>query len=1116
MPVATTGMALLLDTTQFVRGMQVYSSGLEQIRRSSTETAQATGGQMAPATDKGADALLNLGRVATTGAAAIAGLTAAVTGVYYAVNRLAGQGPRIMGLHQAFQGIGGDLQEMRRATHGMVADTALVEQYNLAYQLVSKTFADQLAPAMTLLQKVSISTGQSMDYLMRSLVLAVGRGSRLIADNLAITVDWDEAYKELAMTLGKAQDELSETEKQTARMNQVMTRLQENTKAMPDLLGSAAGEVASFGAAVQNAKDDLAVGLVPLLQAMQNPIREVASSLGELFRSDEFKAQVMEIADAVSDLVRFVTDMDPALRNWLIKTGVLTTALGALIPILRAIIPLIGSFGKGVVAIGQGISDVALTQFAVDLRGVGAAAGPIGIALAGLAAAVGLVAWEFKAVQQDIEETQDAIKAGARAVFATSKTYDEYLDKVYKVIQAEATLTSVADKEVIMQQAIAEGVAFTEEQWKTYAALLNKEVGPALAGLDEGMMSVGERLRIQKQQLRDMLMGLGQTIAIGAGPQELAPGMSDFVRDVSDMWINAFNSDVVQSQLNGVANVITQSYRNIEQLTRGHEDALRDMSFNYNLQRQQDVQQFQARQQGLIAAGRTEQAAEEAAAFERSQQEASNAYSVQQQLQERSYLMQQLNQKRAYLQQLIDQRDQALRVLTVEVEKERIKLKLNASTEKSLLEMASIAGSKQLQEEGKWQTERLKAFTDYNKTVIHGAATTYQAVIDAYAGVIGAEEAGIAELEQLLADFVVTVPPIAPMVFTPIEEGLEDISRAADSTSGAVTRAAQSGRSAVKELADTIEDMQRGIEAATKAVHDLVRFRLPAGLDAGIARWEEFVLKVLSAVSSVRRRLWGVAVGGFGPLGKQGAAKAEEFAAQIVGPLDVVLKTIEVLRAMVPEVGEASYTTAQLEAGINNLEEGMLAVLSAVSAVRRRLWSVSVGGYGELGKQGAAKAGAFAEEILPVMETVTASVDALERMLAYRTGNLPEVIDAFSQDFLYLTTRMGGLATLIGDEALSNALDFKDNAEAISDAIQAGIDTIQGTATMMVGVDFLKINQGLMGAALGFMQGSVQVSSGTQINSYSFVFGDVALSGGLQLEQFKNEVVDAVVEATKR
>ena len=183
---------------------------------------------------------LNLGKTVLAGAGvaagAIVGMGAAAGA---ALGKMAVDALPLQGIRDSFRGITDDadatLAALREGSLGMVRDTELMKSYNLAAQLVGKTFADQLPDAMGYLSKVAAATGQDMDYMMDSLVKGVGRLSPMILDNLGIQVQLSDATERAAEMFGVEEEALSKAQIQAGMMDVVLEKLRENTKDMPEV-----------------------------------------------------------------------------------------------------------------------------------------------------------------------------------------------------------------------------------------------------------------------------------------------------------------------------------------------------------------------------------------------------------------------------------------------------------------------------------------------------------------------------------------------------------------------------------------------------------------------------------------------------------------------------------------------------------------------------------------------------------------------------------------------------------------------------------------------------------------------------------------------------------------
>lgn len=193
------------------------------------------------------------------------GAAGAVTAIGAGAVKLAKDAAGIPGVAASFEGLGGSIEKMREGSLGMVSDVDLMKSFNTAAQLVSQDFAQQLPEAMGYLSKVSAATGQDMGYMIDSMVKGVGRLSPMILDNLGIQVSLEEAMARASEMYGVSTEELTKEQQQAGMMNVVMEKLAANTADMPEVMGSAAQQSASFDVQLQNLKDSVGVGLLPVL-----------------------------------------------------------------------------------------------------------------------------------------------------------------------------------------------------------------------------------------------------------------------------------------------------------------------------------------------------------------------------------------------------------------------------------------------------------------------------------------------------------------------------------------------------------------------------------------------------------------------------------------------------------------------------------------------------------------------------------------------------------------------------------------------------------------------------------------------------------------------------------
>ncbi len=222
-----------------------------------------------------------VGAIAVSGLGAAAG---AVSGLGVALGNLAVDAAPLEGIRGAFEGIaesaGRSADEMLAAlqegSYGMISQRDLMLSFNRAAQLVGEDFAVQLPGAMQYLAKVSAATGQDMGYMLDSLVVGV---SPMILDNLGIQVSLSQATERAAEMYGVQASELSKAQVQAGMMSVVLERLQENTAAMPDVVGTAAQGLAEMRARAQDLKDRLGMALLPTLSTLLDTVGSLTDTV---------------------------------------------------------------------------------------------------------------------------------------------------------------------------------------------------------------------------------------------------------------------------------------------------------------------------------------------------------------------------------------------------------------------------------------------------------------------------------------------------------------------------------------------------------------------------------------------------------------------------------------------------------------------------------------------------------------------------------------------------------------------------------------------------------------------------------------------------------------------
>jgi len=196
------------------------------------------------------------------------------------------------------------LKDLTKVSNGTIAQADLMKAAGNAMLLGLP--AEKLAGLMEIARASSVITGQSVTQAFNDITLAVGRGSKMILDNLGIIVDVGKANKVYAKTLGLAADELSDVQKKQAFLNATMTA----GKVIIDNVGGIdrkSDAYAQFGAEISNLTDDFKIwvseGLEPAVRMMGNAlvvlkaIREGADNAPKIYDPAAVKKAQLQLAN---------------------------------------------------------------------------------------------------------------------------------------------------------------------------------------------------------------------------------------------------------------------------------------------------------------------------------------------------------------------------------------------------------------------------------------------------------------------------------------------------------------------------------------------------------------------------------------------------------------------------------------------------------------------------------------------------------------------------------------------------------------------------------------------------------------------------------------------------
>lgn len=226
------------------------------------------------------DSLKSIGKVAL---GAVAGLTAMAA----AALKLANDASEFDAVSKSFrnlalsQGQDADmmLAKMRELSAGTISDMKLMQKANQA--LLLGLPVDRFGDMLEIARSSAKATGESMDFMLNSIVTGLGRGSKLVLDNLGIVFKAEDAYKEYAESLGRTAESLSEAEKKQAFINKALEVGKANAEAAGDSQLTFSESIQIVIAKIENITMAIGGNLIPILSQLTGSVGDTLTAFEE-------------------------------------------------------------------------------------------------------------------------------------------------------------------------------------------------------------------------------------------------------------------------------------------------------------------------------------------------------------------------------------------------------------------------------------------------------------------------------------------------------------------------------------------------------------------------------------------------------------------------------------------------------------------------------------------------------------------------------------------------------------------------------------------------------------------------------------------------------------------
>ncbi len=522
------GLQGVFDLKGFNKAISKYRDDIEKAN-------QSTDAAVTPMQKK----LALFGKAATgASVAAVAAIAAIVTGL----GALAVAAAPLEQIGAAFRGLGGDIEALREGALGMVSDAELMKSYNQAAQLVSTTFAEQLPEAMQYLAKVSASTGESMDFMVQSLVKGIGRLSPMILDNLQVQASLADGVQRATEMFGKQADQLSKSEQQAGLMSVVMEKLAANTANMPELLGSATQQLAALKVEGKNLADNMGKELLPALvkllpilldlaQKAGPPLIDFATRaaevLGELFGKIALFIDFLQRGkDAILDYNRELSEGAQSYEEYVAAVVAAERATGRIPDRVSDVAAANALLKQGVLDTNEAwnANIMAMEQASIRLQDTAAAAERLGETLSATEVIESIATQLFdpEAIRAAAEAAQAVAAEGFSGIAALQAKFGDERLKAQQNYEAQSAIALVKHNARIAQLEAAgdkEGVARLQASFDESQTLSEWDLGVKKQLAERGEL---EQTVIEKRKHLEMLKAQFEATKLSLKNQTLA------------------------------------------------------------------------------------------------------------------------------------------------------------------------------------------------------------------------------------------------------------------------------------------------------------------------------------------------------------------------------------------------------------------------------------------------------------------------------------------------------------------------------------------------------------------------------------------------------------------
>ncbi len=177
-------------------------------------------------------------------------------------------------------GADGLLKAMKKASKGTIAEMDIMKSANLALQLMGDDVAANLPKMTEIAAGIAKAQGKNTAEMLNDIVVAAGRQSVMILDNLGISsVRAGQLIEEYANKLGKTRDQLTDSEKAAAFFYATMKAGEEALQRSGGVVDDYATRIARLKAKTTDLADATSRLLVPIFEKFVSLLTKLIDSM---------------------------------------------------------------------------------------------------------------------------------------------------------------------------------------------------------------------------------------------------------------------------------------------------------------------------------------------------------------------------------------------------------------------------------------------------------------------------------------------------------------------------------------------------------------------------------------------------------------------------------------------------------------------------------------------------------------------------------------------------------------------------------------------------------------------------------------------------------------------